>query len=342
MVTGAKLRALLAVLALHAGRAVPADQLVDALWGRNRRLRPETGCRVSSRSFAARSGRRASWPCVVVATRSSFRRMQSTCTASSNSSLRDARRRPAATRHGAIELLAEADSLWRGDALAEFAYEDFASVEVSRMSELRLAAVEERLDIELQLGRHRGVIGELEALVTAHPLRERPRGLLMIALYRAGRQADALRIVPGRSSRPQRGARARPRARSCASWRPRSSPRTRRSTRRHDRPHDTAPRTEQRSTVPESLTPLVGRDDEVRDLTRLFHDHRFVTLVGPGGVGKTRLALEVARGQSEAPDVRRVPRRAGPRRRSGRGGRGDHVRPRPAGPEPPGRDDREP
>ena len=96
--------------------------------------------------------------------------------------------------HARSNVLAEAESLWRGDALAEFAYEEFASAEVTRISELRLAAVEERLDIELQLGRHRVVIGELEALVAAHALRERLRGLLMIALYRAGRQADALRI----------------------------------------------------------------------------------------------------------------------------------------------------
>ncbi len=87
----------------------------------------------------------------------------------------------------------EADALWRGDALAEFAYEDFASGATTRLSELRLAAMEERLDAELQLGRA-GVVTELEALVAAHPLRERLRGLLMLALYRSGRQAEALRV----------------------------------------------------------------------------------------------------------------------------------------------------
>ena len=188
--------------------------------------------------------------------------------------------------------------MWRGDALAEFAYEDFASVEAVRLSELRLAAVEERLDMELLLGRHRGVIGELEALVKAHPLRERPRGLLMIALYRAGRQADALRtfqegrhvlseelgLDPGPELRQLEAA-------ILAQDSSLDAPVT---------AGGATPPTEQRSTVPESLTPLVGRDEEVRDLTRLFHDHRFITLVGPGGVGKTRLALEVARGQSES------------------------------------------
>src|SRR3546814_1765941 len=94
----------------------------------------------------------------------------------------------------AIALLGSADSLWRGKALAEFVYEDFASAPAMRLTELRLDATEERLGAELQLGRHHQVAAELEALVAAHPLRERTRGLLMTALYRAGRQADALRI----------------------------------------------------------------------------------------------------------------------------------------------------
>ena len=93
----------------------------------------------------------------------------------------------------AVELLAEADAIWRGDPLADFAYEDFAGGDrpVVRVAP-RVA--EERLDLELQLGRHHGAIVELEELVAAHPLRERLRGLLMLALYRSGRQADALRI----------------------------------------------------------------------------------------------------------------------------------------------------
>ena len=77
---------------------------------------------------------------------------------------------------------------------ADFAYEDFASGAITRLSESRLGLIEERLDIELQLGRHQRVIVQLEELVAAHPLREGFRGLLMLALYRSGRQADALRI----------------------------------------------------------------------------------------------------------------------------------------------------
>ena len=163
---------------------------------------------------------------------------------------------PAAISTGARRLLAEADAMWRGDALAEFAYEEFASATTTRLSELRLAAIEERLDAELQLGRA-GMIGELESLVAAHPLRERLRGLLMLALYRAGRQAEALRALPGRSSASSVRSWASTRTRSCAGWRPRSSPRTRRSM---------APAASEagarasgpRSTIPAPLTPLVG------------------------------------------------------------------------------------
>jgi DNA-binding SARP family transcriptional activator len=91
----------------------------------------------------------------------------------------------------AADRLREALALWRGPALAEFD-EPFAAIESARLEELRLACVEDRIDADLSLGRHAGLVGELDALVARHPLRERPRGQLMLALYRSGRQADAL------------------------------------------------------------------------------------------------------------------------------------------------------
>jgi predicted ATPase/DNA-binding SARP family transcriptional activator len=297
VITGAKLRALLVMLALQCGRAVPSDRLVDGLWG-------------SESSAAARNGlqglvsklRRALGSASLVATRGGgyaleippeaidLHRFEQLVAAGRASAVNG-------DLAGAIELLAEADSLWRGGVLAEFAYEEFASAEVTRISELRLAAVEERLDIELQLGRHRVVIGELEALVAAHALRERLRGLLMIALYRAGRQADALRVFQEgrRILGEELGLDPGPELRRLEAAILAQDPSLDVT---FAVGHETGVSTELRSTVPESLTALVGRDDEVRELTRLFSDHRFITLVGPGGVGKTRLALEVARDES--------------------------------------------
>ena len=88
--------------------------------------------------------------------------------------------------------LREALALWRGPALADFLYEPFAQTEIARLEELRTVALEERIDADLALGRHAELVSELEALVAAQPLRERPRAQLMLALYRSGRQADAL------------------------------------------------------------------------------------------------------------------------------------------------------
>ena len=94
---------------------------------------------------------------------------------------------------GAASLLREAESLWRGRPLADLEFEPFARLDVERLEELRLAAVEERIDTELALGRT-GLVPELEALIAAHPLRERLRAQLMRALYAGARQAEALAV----------------------------------------------------------------------------------------------------------------------------------------------------
>src|SRR5205823_3685164 len=93
---------------------------------------------------------------------------------------------------GAAAVLSEGLSAWRGAALAEFMYEDWAAASARRLEELRLVAIEDQLDARLQLGAGSQLTGELEGLVREHPLRERLRGQQMLALYRAGRQADAL------------------------------------------------------------------------------------------------------------------------------------------------------
>ena len=100
----------------------------------------------------------------------------------------------AGSAEDAAATLAEALALWRGPPLADFAYDSFAQGEIGRLDELRLGAVEERLDADLALGRHADVTAELQALVAQHPLRERLRGQLMLALYRSGRKPDALRV----------------------------------------------------------------------------------------------------------------------------------------------------
>src|SRR5262249_29871093 len=90
--------------------------------------------------------------------------------------------------------LRDALALWRGPPLADFASDQWAQAEIARLEELRLTVLEERIDADLALGRHAELVGELETLTAAHPLRERLRGQLMISLYRSGRQAEALEV----------------------------------------------------------------------------------------------------------------------------------------------------
>src|SRR6266496_2534662 len=94
----------------------------------------------------------------------------------------------------ARQKLSEALSLWRGSPLGDLAFEPFAQVEVERLEELRLAALEERIEAELALAQNEALVPELQALIVQHPLRERLRGQLMLALYRSGRQAEALQV----------------------------------------------------------------------------------------------------------------------------------------------------
>ena len=192
---GAKQRALLAVLLLRANEVVSIDRLIDELWGDEP---PPTAAKVVQvyvsqlRKALAQAGREP-----VIATRppgyvARVSRTSSTSRASSASSIARAEHARPATRRRRRRLLRAALALWRGQALADFSYEPFAQPAIARLEELRLVALEERVESDLALGRDSDLVGEVEALVAEYPLREGLRGQLMLALYRSGRQAEAL------------------------------------------------------------------------------------------------------------------------------------------------------
>jgi DNA-binding SARP family transcriptional activator len=188
---GPKPRALLALLLLHPNDVVPTDRLIDELWGEDSPEDAAAALRVNV------SRLRKALPENVLMTRSPgyvIRVDPDQLDLHYFERLVDEGRSLLARglAADAAERLREALSLWRGPALADFAYESFAQAAIARLEEIRLAAVELRLDADLALGRHDELVGELEALVAEHPLRERLRRYLMTALYRSGRQAEAL------------------------------------------------------------------------------------------------------------------------------------------------------
>ena len=193
---GTKQRGLLALLLLEAGRVVPTDRLIDALWAGN----PPPTATASLQNFVSQL-RKALGPELIETRPPGYlvRLDTGQLDLSRVRRLVDEARASDPVRRA--RLYGEALALWRGDALAELAYESFAQTEIARLSELRLSLVEERAEAELAIGRHAELIGDLEALVREHPLRERLRGQLMLALYRSGRQADALDVYrQGRAS----------------------------------------------------------------------------------------------------------------------------------------------
>lgn len=287
-VTAPKQRALLISLLLRANEAVATDRLVDALWGGTPPASATKLVQVYVSQLRLALGDRAletRSPGYVLTVEpedfdaARFERL-----------LADGREALAeGNPQLAASLFRRGLALWRGPALADAAYAHYATTEATRLEEVRLIALEERIGADLEAGRHQEVLAELTALVAEHPLRERLRAHLMLALYRSGRQADALSayrdarrtlddrlgIEPGEELRALE-----------------------REILRQD-PKLAAPgRTEKSaSPLPAPLTPLVGRARELDQLRRLLSrdEARLVVLTGAGGSGKTRLALEAAR-----------------------------------------------
>ncbi len=190
---GHRQRALLAILILHANEVVSTDRLIDQLWGEH----PPATAVHTVRVFVSRL-RRALGPAgarlvtrppgyvIEVGVDEVDADRSERLFASARAALADGKPREADA------LLRDAEPLWRGPPLADFTYEPFAQAMIARLEEVRVSCRELLIEAQLALGRHSDVVAELEALVREHPFRERPRGQLMLALYRSGRQADAL------------------------------------------------------------------------------------------------------------------------------------------------------
>ncbi|WP_063843037.1 BTAD domain-containing putative transcriptional regulator [Sphaerimonospora mesophila] len=290
-VGGPKVRALLSLLLLAAGRVVTTEQLIDGMYGteppagavnalqaqvsRLRRLLGEL--RFGGPPFRDLLVRHpagyllAVEPDDVDALR--FERLAAA-----------GRRRLAAGDHtGAVEHLRRALGLWRGSALADVVDAPFAAAQTARLEELRLSAAEDLVEARLTLGEHDGLVAELRERTAAHPLRERSIGQLMRALYAAGRQAEALTAFENARRRiaEELGADPSPELAGIHLAVLRSDPSLSRVS-------------ERRQLLPARLTSLIGRTGELDRIATLLGEARLVTLTGPGGSGKTRLAAEAA------------------------------------------------
>ena len=305
-------RALLAVLLLNANEVVSRDRLIDELWGESP---PETAAKLVqvyvSRLRKALEPDRASGGSDVLVTQTpgylltvgpdelDISRFELLAEAG-----QEALSRGAAGE--AADLLREALALWRGPALADFVFESFAEAEVGRLEELQLAALEGRIHADLALGREAAVLGELEALVAEHPLRERLRAQLMRALYQAGRQAEALGayrearralteelgIDPGRELRALHEAILR-----------QDPELDRRAEEAKAPPHP--PDGKPARAV--AVGTFVGRERELTDLDAALDDvvagrGRIVLVAGEPGIGKSRLTDELI-GRARARDA---------------------------------------
>jgi len=285
-VGGAKQRSLLAALLLNANRVVSTDSLIDALWNAEA---PETA-RKAIQNYVSQLRRVLGKERVETKASGYLLRVgRDELDASRFETLLEEAKET--DPEAASAKFREALGLWRGRPLEEFAYERFAELETGRLEESRLACLEERVDADLACGRHSELVGELEALVAEHPVRERLRGQLMLTLYRSGRQAEALEayqearrvlveqlgIEPGRSLRELEKA-----------------------VLRQDPSLDlvTASRAADVKDVAAGI--FVGREPEVEELrsgldAAFAARGRLFLIAGEPGIGKSRLADELVR-----------------------------------------------
>ncbi|MFI7109519.1 BTAD domain-containing putative transcriptional regulator [Nonomuraea sp. NPDC050227] len=288
-----KVRALLAALLAAGGGPVSADRLIDELWGD----RPGRNPLGTLQARVSQLRRALGDPAMVVHGPVGYRLAAHDCDAVRFRAL--VGRRGAAPRERAREL-DQALALWRGAAYADFADEGFARPEITLLTELRLSALEEQAEVRLALGHD----VDLADLVARHPLRERLRASHMKALYRGGRQSEALASYEELRVRLAEELGLDPSPELAA---------LHRAILRHD-PSLAAPPPAADpgplTNLPAPLTPLVGRDADLAEVVALLADSRLVTLTGPGGVGKTRLALAAAR-RLAFPEGAAEPRRGG-------------------------------
>ncbi|GAA2590005.1 BTAD domain-containing putative transcriptional regulator [Actinomadura fulvescens] len=279
---GPRVRALLALLALDAGRLVPAERLIDGLYGEE----PPSGAANALQSQVSRLRRGLGAAELVEGRATGYRLVadpEDVDLHRFGRLVREGRGALAGGDHGrAAELLREALALWRGPALADLTA-PFVAGQAARLEDSRIAAVEELAEAELGLGEYT-TLPRLQELVAEHPLRERARGLLMRALSTSGRQAEALAVYEDVRERLAEELGADPSADLAAV---------------HLailRGELTAPapaaRTARLTPLPAQLTTFVGREEELARVGKLLGEGRLVTLLGPGGTGKTRLAIE--------------------------------------------------
>ncbi|HEY3479247.1 MAG TPA: BTAD domain-containing putative transcriptional regulator, partial [Streptomyces sp.] len=327
---GPRRRALLALLLLDAGRVVTPERLIDGLDGEE--APAGVGNAVQSQISRLRQvlpvpieGHPAGYRLAVDPDQVDAHRFQRLAS-EGRAAL------AGGDLEKAAELLRDALALWRGPALADVGGAPFAAAQIVRLEELRVGAAEDHVEAELALGHHRTLVAELGELVSAHPLRERLRGQFMRALYGSGRQSEALEAYedarreladslgadpgpelaavhlavlrgdpallpdpsPGPAARPGNVPRETdtdghvpretPSAASPSPAAPVTSP----------APAETAAPAAPQHVLPAQLTSFVGRAEELERIAERLAHQRLVTLIGPGGAGKTRLAVEAA------------------------------------------------